>query len=191
MGLVQFYSQKWYLLNNMGGNKQGFGVAIFYFSATASEWSGCLRRSRVWVTGVLTSPECLQFGSEMVSFYQSVICSRMLGPSQLLRRTEIPCIILSLYWFLMCESIICSVVSDSVTSWTVAHQAPLFMEFSRQEHWGGLPFPSPGDLPHSGIKNPLLLGQVGSLPLGPPGLMQGFPFKWKSVSQGIYLLLCR
>ena len=35
-----------------------------------------------------------------------------------------------------------------VTSWTVAHQAPLSMGFSRQEYWSGLPFPSPGDLPH-------------------------------------------
>ena len=35
---------------------------------------------------------------------------------------------------------------------TVAHQAPLSMEFSRQEYWSGLPFPSPGDLPHPGIK---------------------------------------
>ena len=33
-----------------------------------------------------------------------------------------------------------------------AHQAPLSMGFSRQEYWGGLPFPSPGDLPDSGIK---------------------------------------
>ena len=30
--------------------------------------------------------------------------------------------------------------------WTAAYQAPLFMEFSRQEYWSGLPFPSPGDL---------------------------------------------
>ena len=36
--------------------------------------------------------------------------------------------------------------------WTVAHQAPLSMEFSRQEYWNGLPFPSPGDLPDPGIK---------------------------------------
>ena len=35
---------------------------------------------------------------------------------------------------------------------TVAHQAPLSMEFSRQEYWSGLPFPSPGDLPNPGIK---------------------------------------
>ena len=41
----------------------------------------------------------------------------------------------------------CSVVSDSVTPWTVAQQAPLFMEFSRQESWSSLLFPTPGDLP--------------------------------------------
>ena len=38
------------------------------------------------------------------------------------------------------------------TPWTVAHQAPLSMEFSRQEYWSGLPFPSPGDLPNPGIE---------------------------------------
>ena len=41
-----------------------------------------------------------------------------------------------------------SVISDSfATPWTVACQAPLSMEFSRQEYWRGLPFPTPGDLP--------------------------------------------
>ena len=44
------------------------------------------------------------------------------------------------------------VVSDSVTSWTVAHQAPLSMGFFRQEYWSGLPFPPPDDLPDPGIK---------------------------------------
>ena len=39
-----------------------------------------------------------------------------------------------------------------VTPWTVACQIPLSMEFSRQEYWSGLPFPSPGDLPDSGIE---------------------------------------
>ena len=38
------------------------------------------------------------------------------------------------------------------TRWTVAHQAPFSMGFSRQEYWSGLPFPSPGDLPDPGIK---------------------------------------
>ena len=41
-------------------------------------------------------------------------------------------------------------MSDSVTLWTIAHQAPLSMEFSRQEYWSGLPFPSPGNLPNPG-----------------------------------------
>ena len=45
-----------------------------------------------------------------------------------------------------------STMSDSVTPWTVAHQAPLSVEFSRQEYWSGLPSPSPGDLPNPGIK---------------------------------------
>ena len=36
------------------------------------------------------------------------------------------------------------------TPWTVAHQAPLSMGFSRQEYWSGLPFPSSGDLPDPG-----------------------------------------
>ena len=38
------------------------------------------------------------------------------------------------------------------TPWTVAHQAPPSMGFSRQEYWSGLPFPSPGNLPDPGIK---------------------------------------
>ena len=39
-----------------------------------------------------------------------------------------------------------------VTPWTAANQAPLSMGFSRQEHWSGLPFPPPEDLPHSGME---------------------------------------
>ena len=39
-----------------------------------------------------------------------------------------------------------------VTTWIVACQSPLFMEFSRQEYWSGLPFPLSGDLPNPGIK---------------------------------------
>ena len=43
-----------------------------------------------------------------------------------------------------------------VTLWTVARQAPRFMDFSRQEYWGGLSFPSPGDLPTQGSNLRLL-----------------------------------
>ena len=40
----------------------------------------------------------------------------------------------------------------SATPWTVAHQAPLSMEFSRQEYWSELPFPAPGHLQYPGIE---------------------------------------
>ena len=54
------------------------------------------------------------------------------------------------------------------TPWTVAHQAPLSMGFSRQEYWSGLPFPSPGDLPDPGIKPGSPALQADSLPSEPP-----------------------
>ena len=61
------------------------------------------------------------------------------------------------------------VVSDSATPWTVGHQAPLSMAFSRQEYWSGLPFLSPGDLLYPGIEvgSPAL--QKDSLLSEPPG----------------------
>ena len=60
----------------------------------------------------------------------------------------------------------------SVTPWAVAHQAPLSMEFSRQEYWSGLPFPTPGDLPHPGtesksLASPALVGRFFTT--APPG----------------------
>ena len=63
----------------------------------------------------------------------------------------------------------CSVTSDSVTPWTVALQAPLFMEFSRQEYWSGQPFPSARDLPNPGIKPGSPALQMNSLLPEPPG----------------------
>ena len=68
---------------------------------------------------------------------------------------------------------VASVLSNSsATPWTVACQTPLFMEFSRQEYWSELPFPSPGDIPHPGIEPsslaaPSLTG--GILSTEPPG----------------------
>ena len=50
------------------------------------------------------------------------------------------------------------------TPWTVAHQAPLSMEFSRQEYWSGLPFPFPEDLSNPGIKPGSPALQADSLP---------------------------
>ena len=82
------------------------------------------------------------------------------------------------------------------TLWTVAHQAPLFMEFSREKYWSGLPYPPPGDLPNPGIepRSPIL--QADSLPSGKPkntgedslSLFQGI-FLTQESKQG--LLHCR
>ena len=55
------------------------------------------------------------------------------------------------------------------TPWTVAHQAPPSMGFSRQEYWSGMPFPSPGDLPGPGIEPRSLALQADALTAEPPG----------------------
>ena len=55
------------------------------------------------------------------------------------------------------------------TLWTVAHQAPLSMVFSRQEYWRGLPFPSPRGLPDPGLKPRSPALREDSLPTEPPG----------------------
>jgi len=60
-------------------------------------------------------------------------------------------------------------MSDSATPWTIAHQAPLTMGFSRQEYWSGLPFLSPGDLQDPGIRPRSPVWQADSLLSEPPG----------------------
>ena len=55
------------------------------------------------------------------------------------------------------------------TPWTVAHQAPPSMGFSRQDYWSGLPFPSPGDLPAPGMEPGSLAVQADALTSEPPG----------------------
>ena len=67
---------------------------------------------------------------------------------------------------------VASVMSNSATPWTVAHQAPLSTGFSRQEYWSGLPCPSPGNLPDPGIEPASFTSPAlaeGSLPLAPHG----------------------
>ena len=79
----------------------------------------------------------------------------------------------------MCVHVSCSVVPDFATAWTVAHQAPLSMRFSRQEHWSGLPFPSLGDRPDPRIQPGSPALQADSLPSGgtrEAQLMDGPPY---------------
>ena len=88
---------------------------------------------------------------------------------------------------LTCATIDVSVLSHVqvfVTLWTVAYQAPLCMGFSRQQYWSGLPFPSPGDLPNSGIEPGSPALQADTLSSEPPGKSSFTPtllqkvFKW-------------
>ena len=74
-------------------------------------------------------------------------------------------------------------MSDFVTLWTVAHQAPLFMGFCRQEHWRGLSCPSPGGLPDPGVKLTSLVS---------PALAGGF-FTTSAMSEAMnmYTMLSR
>ena len=77
-------------------------------------------------------------------------------------------------WHIYCAVLShCSCVRLFATLWTVACQAPLSMGSSRQEHWSGLPWPPPGNLPGPRIKAMSITSytgrQVGSLPLASPG----------------------
>ena len=64
------------------------------------------------------------------------------------------------------------------TPWTVARKALLSIEFSRQEHWSGLPLPFPGDLPDPGIEPESPRLQVDSLPSEVPGK----PVQWSTAA---------
>ena len=87
----------------------------------------------------------------------------------------------------MCE---CVCVWLFATPWNVAWQAPLFMKFSRQEYQSGLPFPSRGDLPDSGIQpaslqSPALPGRFfTTVPPGKPISLSLYVFL------PLYILIC-
>ena len=67
----------------------------------------------------------------------------------------------AIYLDVKSESEVSQLCPTLVTSWTVAFQAPLFMEFSRQEYWSEFPCSSPGALPDPGLNLQLLLALAG------------------------------
>ena len=69
----------------------------------------------------------------------------------------------------VCMYVHCSVMSDSLIPWTIAHQTPQSMEFSRKEYWGILPVPSQGDLPDPELKPRSPALQADSSLSEPPG----------------------
>ena len=79
------------------------------------------------------------------------------------------CTCISKYQLIQIMCVSHSVVSDSATPGTVAHQAPLSIGLPSQEYWSGLPFPPPGDLPNPGIEPGCPALQADLLPSETPG----------------------
>ena len=97
-------------------------------------------------------------------------------------RYYVRCVIFIIF-FSVSPCVSCSVIPLFATPWTIAHQGPLSMGFSRQEYWSGLPFPPPGNLPDLGIKLAFLTS---------PALAGGFfttSVQFSSVAQ-LCLILC-
>ena len=89
--------------------------------------------------------KCMYINKRSKIKYEHTATTKNYGKDKpaLCRRKESWCVC-------VCESFSRAPLFD--TPWTVAHQAPTSTGFSRQEYWNGLPFPSQGDFPNTGIK---------------------------------------
>ena len=96
------------------------------------------------------------FGCLLVLFKKGIFISSCFIPCNPSCIGWISCVYLNIFCYLhlrVIDILSCSVVSNCfVAPWTVASQAPLSMEFSRQEYWSGVPFQTSGDLSNPGIK---------------------------------------
>ena len=122
--------------------------------AGVSDWGKTKLKTRCWMGWVLIWRHWWKTHLQaLLSCWQnSVFCGC---------RTEVSACV--------CVYVSHSVVSNSATPWTIAYQAPLSMEFSRQEYWSGLLFPSPGDLPKPGIEPRSSALWADAVPSEPPG----------------------
>ena len=115
---------------------------------SVQHWTRTLIQSNqfLWINQVSVMIICILPMQDNLRTCLKTLCKldnhkRSLPTSWRLRRfSDIICV---------CEN---SVLSNFATPRTIAHYAPLSMEFSRQEYWSGLPFPTPGDLPDPRIK---------------------------------------
>ena len=119
-----------------------------FFSITWAAWWEC--RLRVWLQACWTSLPANR-------------------TSKLVFLTDFQTTLLPISVWTESESEVARSCPTLATPWTVAYQAPQSMEFSRQEYWSGLPFPSPGDLPNPGIKPGSSTLQGDALPSEPQG----------------------
>ena len=103
------------------------------------EWNLIQSCGHCWVFQICWHIECLKL---CVSFTASSFRIWNSSPG-------IPSPPLALFIVMLLSSSEVAQLCLTVPPWTVAYQAPQSMEFSRQEYWSGLPFPSPGDLPNN------------------------------------------
>ena len=99
------------------------------------------------------------FHDTVLSWFTSYFCGCSLSFTFFFPNPKYQCSQEALSVFLLCACMLShfSRVWLFVTLWTIAHQVPLSMGFSRQEYWSGLPCSPPGDLPNPGIKSASLM----------------------------------
>jgi len=162
------------LLSTWGDNKTSSDVGQifpFFFSPWDSLWTlfgyvHCVQRITYlllayWFLSLAVSPnELVPVSLHSLWWVSSIWYSRLFTLSRYTYRSQ--------WYYIHTSGSVAKSCLTLVTLWTVAHQALQSMEFSRQENWSGLPFPSPGDLHNPGIElgSPAL--QVDSLPTEPP-----------------------
>ena len=126
-----------------GGSSSARVLLVKYDVGKKENWRAELTWARAWhhETSILTFQMTLLLSWHNISVtwedWKQVIRSGICLKHRSLRNVKVKS--LSRVWLF-------------ATPWTVAYQAPPSMQFSRQEHWSGLPFASPGDLPDPGIE---------------------------------------
>ena len=132
----------------------------------------CAGLSCLWLFATAAHQDPLSMGILQAKILELVAMPSSRGSSQTRDQTQVSCIagrfftswatraalhrMLSLSNLMSRSVCMLSNFWLPVTPWSVAHWAPLSMEFCRQEYYSGLPFPSSGDLPDPGIESPLL-----------------------------------
>ena len=147
------------------GSNDHFSWSLFLYLLF---WFDLIYKSQIWLSD-FTFPFHFHALEKEMATHSSVLAWRIPGTGE---PGGLPSMGSHRVWRLkrLSSSSMCSVVSDSVTLWTAAHQAPLSIGFPRQEYWSGWPFPSPGS---TVVKNPPgnagHIRNAGSIPLNNEG----------------------
>ena len=169
---VGLFPDLWHLTNNL------------YVMGCCEDWKHAWTRVKppgLWLTEKGCSAWCCSQTHTLLREASQTHCSE-LGPGEWAGTPLLFRALLAVVLFL----VLVANFDAFVTPWTVAHQAPLSVGFSRQEDWSGLPFPSPGDLLDPGIEpvSPALAGSFFTTELPGRQIDRGGGKQWnKCVSK--------